>query len=59
MPLKAGTSRKVIEENIKEMIKAGHPPDQAAAAAYREAGKSKGKKGSKKQWRSTDPARRP
>lgn len=44
MPLKTGSSKKVISKNIKEMVHAGFPKDQAAAAAYRKAGKSKGKK---------------
>jgi hypothetical protein len=33
MPLKEGKSHKVIAHNIKEMIEAGHPHDQAVAAA--------------------------
>lgn len=41
MPLKKGSDQKTISENISEMIKAGHPRDQAIAAAYRSAGKSK------------------
>ena len=44
MPLKAGKSRKVISKNIAEMIRAGHPPAQAKAAAYRKARKSRKKK---------------
>lgn len=39
MPLKPGRSKAVIRQNIHEMIEAGHPADQAAAAAYRKAGK--------------------
>lgn len=38
MPLKKGSSKEVIEENIKELIAAGHSPEQAAAIAYKEAG---------------------
>jgi hypothetical protein len=40
MPLKKGTSRKVIGENIKEMEASGHPPKQAIAAALNNARKS-------------------
>lgn len=38
MPLKSGKSQAVISANIREMIKAGHPRDQAIAAAMRKAG---------------------
>ena len=38
MPLKSGKSKKVISENVGEMVRSGHPVDQAVAAAYREAG---------------------
>lgn len=40
MPLKKGSSREVIEANIKELIEAGHEPDQAEAIAYKEARKT-------------------
>jgi hypothetical protein len=40
MPLKKGTSRKVISRNIEEMVAAGHPRDQAVAAALETARKS-------------------
>jgi uncharacterized protein len=47
MPLKHGTSKATRESNIKEMIKAGHPPKQAVAAAYSEQRRSAAKKGKK------------
>ena len=34
MPLESGSSQEVISRNIAEMIRAGHPPKQAEAAAY-------------------------
>lgn len=37
MPLQSGSSKGVIQSNIKELIKAGHKPDQAVAIAYSEA----------------------
>jgi hypothetical protein len=33
MPLSPGSSAKTKSNNIREMIKAGHPQDQAVAAA--------------------------
>jgi hypothetical protein len=44
MPLKRGKSRKVVSENISEMVHAGHPQKQAVAAAMREAGMSRTRK---------------
>lgn len=41
MPLKKGSSKKTISENIRREVKAGRPRDQAAAIAYRKAGKSR------------------
>lgn len=38
MPLRAGSSRRVIGTNISEMEAAGHPRDQSVAAALRKAG---------------------
>lgn len=42
MPLKKGSSRKVISENIREMMHSGHPQKQAIAAAMDTARKSGG-----------------
>jgi ribosomal protein L12E/L44/L45/RPP1/RPP2 len=44
MPLKPGSSKEVIEANIKELIAAGHDPAQAAAIAYANARKYGSKK---------------
>jgi len=40
MPIRSGHSQEVISANIGELIKAGHKRSQAAAIAYREAGKA-------------------
>lgn len=47
MPLKKGSSKKIIQKNIKTEVEAGKKPSQAAAIAYSKAGKSKSKKKSK------------
>jgi hypothetical protein len=45
MPLKSGSSKKVVSANIREMMAAGYSQKQAVAAAMRKAGKSnRGKK---------------
>lgn len=41
MPLREGSSEETISENIKEMRHAGHPQEQAVAAAMRQARESK------------------
>ena len=41
MPLKQGSSEKAISENIAELIRSGRSPEQAAAIAYKQAGKSR------------------
>lgn len=41
MPLKPGSSKKVISENIRTEIRHGKPREQAIAIAMRKAGKSR------------------
>ena len=47
MPLKPGSSHKVIDQNIHELIKSGRPVKQAVAAALHSA-QGKSGKGEKK-----------
>jgi hypothetical protein len=48
MPLINSSSKKALAANIGEMIKAGHPADQAAAAAYRIQRRAKAREGREK-----------
>lgn len=44
MPLKRGTSKATVSENISEMVHSGHPQKQAVAAALRQQRESAKKK---------------
>ena len=44
MPLKRGSSKKVVSENIREMVHSGHPQKQAVVAALNNARRSRKRK---------------
>lgn len=44
MPLKSGSSKKVVSQNIKTEMAHGKPQAQAVAIALAKAGRKKGKK---------------
>lgn len=41
MPLQNGKSKKVIEQNIQELVKSGYPANQAVAIALQNTKKKK------------------
>lgn len=47
MPLKQGSNKHVISDNISELRKSGYPEKQSIAIAFSKAGKSNKKKGKK------------
>lgn len=48
MPLKKGSSKEVVSENISEMVRAGKPQKQAVAIALSESHRSRKRRGTKK-----------
>jgi hypothetical protein len=44
MPLRKGSSKKVVSENIRELMRSGRPQKQAVAIALDEAHKARKKK---------------
>ncbi len=51
MPLEAGRSDATVSRNISEMVRAGHPRNQAIAASYRKAGRGRVGKRKKRRHR--------
>lgn len=45
MPLKSGSSQATVSQNISEMVRAGHPQNQAVAAALENARRSRAEGG--------------
>ena len=45
MPLEQGSGKKVVSDNIKELVNTGRPQRQAVAIALSEARRNKKKKG--------------
>lgn len=45
MPLKEGRSKDAVSANIKELVDSGYDPKQAAAIAYKKAGKARKDRG--------------
>jgi len=43
MPLKKGSSRATVSQNIRELRHSGHPQKQSVAIAMKKAGKSRKK----------------
>ncbi len=54
MPLKSGANKKSLSDNIKELIKSGREPKQAAAIAYSKARESNPRFGKLKKYLKKD-----